>query len=81
MAMVEITNRCNMSCPVCFANSDASPSDIKLDVVKSRIIKLISIAGAIPLQISGGEPTLHPGLPEIIEFAKSSGFKNIELIP
>ncbi len=80
MAMVEITNRCNMSCPVCFANSDTAQSDIKLEVVKSRINKLISIAGVIPLQISGGEPTLHPYLPEIIEFAKSSGFKNIELI-
>lgn len=80
MAMVEITNRCNMSCPLCFANSDATPSDIKLEVVKSRINNLISIAGIIPLQISGGEPTLHPFLPEIIEFAKSSGFKNIELI-
>ena len=80
MAMVEITNRCNMSCPVCFANSSAAPSDIKIEVVKSRINKLLLIAGAIPLQISGGEPTLHPDLPEIIEFAKSSGFKNIELI-
>lgn len=80
MAMVEITNRCNMACPVCFANSDAAPSDIKIEVVKSRINNLLSIAGAIPLQISGGEPTLHPDLPEIIEFARSSGFKNIELI-
>ena len=80
MAMIEITNRCNMSCPVCFADSGPAPSDINLEAVKSRINKLKSIAGVIPLQISGGEPTLHPRLPEIIEYAKSSGFRNIELI-
>lgn len=80
MAMIEITNRCNMSCPVCFADSGAAASDINLEAVNSRINKLKSIAGAIPLQISGGEPTLHPHLPEIIEYAISSGFRNIELI-
>lgn len=80
MAMVEITNRCNMSCPVCFADAGPAPSDISPGVVKSRIDRLKSIAGVIPLQISGGEPTLHPHLPEIIDYAKSSGFNNIELI-
>jgi len=80
MAMIEITNRCNLSCRICFAETGAEPADIGLQVVKSRLEKLHSIAGAIPLQISGGEPSLHPQLPEIIDYAKSTGFRNIELI-
>lgn len=32
------------------------------------------------MQISGGEPTLHPELPTIIDYARQLGFKNIELV-
>ena len=40
----------------------------------------MSVAGLIPLQISGGEPTLHPQLPEVVAEARRRGFRNIELV-
>lgn len=80
MAMVEITGRCNMACPICFAGSIAPGNDIPLEEVKNRIRTLLHCAGPIPLQISGGEPTLHPDLPIIISYARHLGFKNIELV-
>ena len=80
MAMIEITNRCNLSCPICFSNAHEEAEDIGLSEIIQRLDALHELAGPIPLQISGGEPTLHPQLPEVIEQAKDRGFKNIELV-
>jgi uncharacterized radical SAM superfamily Fe-S cluster-containing enzyme len=80
MAMVEITNRCNMACPICFTSASATAVDVSLAEIRIRIDNLVEIAGPIPIQISGGEPTLHPELPAVIAYARSLGFKNIELV-
>jgi len=80
MAMVEITNRCNMECPVCFTAAHAREKDNTLEEVMYKLDQLMTTAGVIPVQISGGEPTLHPQLPEIVGYAKGIGFKNIELV-
>ena len=80
MAMLEITDRCNMSCPVCFADARRKGTDLTLDEITTRLETLLEVAGPIPLQISGGEPTLHPQLAEIVGLARSCGFRNIELV-
>ena len=81
MAMIEITDRCNLSCPVCFANANHSDQDISLDKVHTYLGQLLKITETpIPIQISGGEPTLHPSLPKIIAAAKFLGYRNIELV-
>jgi len=80
MGMVEITNRCNMACPICFTRATASAGDVSFAEIRTRIDNLIDIAGPIPIQISGGEPTLHPELPAVIAYARSLGFRNIELV-
>lgn len=80
MAMVEVTNRCNMTCPLCFTRANNAAEEVSLDEVKTRLDNLLAVAGSIPLQISGGEPTLHQDLPAIINYARQLGFTNIELI-
>ena len=80
MAMLEVTNRCNMSCPVCFTDAHPKGSDLAIDEIETRLDNLLEIAGSIPLQISGGEPTLHPQLGDIVGLARSRGFRNIELV-
>ena len=81
MAMVEITNRCNLSCPICFSNADYSVQDISVDKVHTYLEQLLKITDTpIPIQISGGEPTVHRGLPKIIAAAKGLGYRNIELV-
>ena len=81
MAMIEITDRCNLSCPVCFANANHLDRDISLDKVHTRLEQLLKITETpIPIQISGGEPTLHRSLPKIIAAAKFLGYRNIELV-
>lgn len=80
MAMVEVTNRCNMTCPICFTDADHPSQDVPIDKIRFYLQRLLKITETpIPIQISGGEPTLRGDLPEIISLAKSLGYRNIEL--
>ena len=81
MAVIEITNRCNMHCPLCFSNSNHDSGDVPLAEIQRRMEQLLAITGTpVNLQLSGGEPTLHPDLPRIIALARNLGFRNLELI-
>ena len=81
MAMVEVTNRCNMNCPICYSDANHSASDVPIDNVRLYLERLLELTQTpIPIQISGGEPSLRDDLPEIIAIAKEIGYRNIELI-
>jgi uncharacterized radical SAM superfamily Fe-S cluster-containing enzyme len=78
-----ITNRCNLRCSYCFANSGAegfvyNPS---LDEIR-KMLKQVREEKPVPskaLQITGGEPTIRDDLFDIIEIAKELGFSHIQL--
>jgi len=73
VGIIEITDRCNMECRVCFADSGGT-HDIPLDDVKQMIDLYVKCEGAPEvLQISGGEPTLHNDILEILEYAGQKG--------
>ncbi len=82
--LVEVTGRCNLRCPVCFASAgDAvsggtSPEEPSVDVLYS-IFKKLADSGRTFVQLSGGEPTVRDDLPEIIASAKKAGCENIQL--
>ena len=81
MAMVEVTNRCNMACPICYADANQSSEDVPIDKIRVYLERLLMLTETpIPIQISGGEPSLRDDLPEIITLAKQIGYRNIELI-
>jgi uncharacterized radical SAM superfamily Fe-S cluster-containing enzyme len=81
MAMVEVTNRCNMACPICYSDARHSAVDVSLESIHSCLLRLLDVTGTpIPIQISGGEPTLRDDLPQIITMARRLGYRNIELI-
>lgn len=73
LALIEIVDSCNLSCPTCFA---ASPVGVgsklnakPLNDIKMRIKGVLDRKGKIEiLQLSGGEPTLHPDLFELIDW-------------
>ena len=78
--MVEVTNRCNMTCPICFADANHPSRDVPIAEIRLYLQRLLEITETpIPIQISGGEPTLRGDLAEIILLAKSLGYRNIEL--
>lgn len=74
LALIEIVNSCNMACPTCFADSPVSKAidAVPLDELKARIEGVISRKGGIEiLQLSGGEPTLHPEFFELLAWAQA----------
>ncbi|KPJ61112.1 MAG: radical SAM protein [Latescibacteria bacterium DG_63] len=80
---IDLTNRCDLTCPICFANSNVSgfvyePSyDDVVDMLKGfRNEKPVS--GRM-IQFSGGEPTLHPRFLDILRITKKLGFSHIQI--
>jgi 7,8-dihydro-6-hydroxymethylpterin dimethyltransferase len=66
-AAIEISNRCNAACPTCIADNQAS-FELTPAEVGAMIDRLLAAQGKVDvLAISGGEPTIHPRLFEILD--------------
>jgi uncharacterized radical SAM superfamily Fe-S cluster-containing enzyme len=78
--LLEVTQRCNLSCPLCFADAGMAPGE---DPSRAEIAAwyqlLWDTARACNIQLSGGEPTVRQDLPEIIALGRSLGFSFIQL--
>lgn len=78
--LLEVTSRCNMHCPVCFAEAGGPDSrDIPIEELERQMEYLMSHGGPFNLQLSGGEPTVRDDLPEIIRLGKEKGFTFFQL--
>lgn len=77
--LLELTTRCNLNCPVCFANAGKAERDSSLDEVETLYDLLLASGGPFNIQLSGGEPTIRNDLPEIIRRGKQKGFSYIQL--
>ncbi len=79
LALIEINDACNLTCPVCFA--DSSPQRTRhrtLQEVDAMLETLVASEGNPDLvQISGGEPTIHPQIVEILRLAKSKPIRHV----
>ncbi len=83
LANVVVTNRCHLSCWYCFfyAKEGEPIYEPSLDELK-HIFHNLRSQKPIPanaIQITGGEPTMHPRIVEIIQAAKEAGFDQIQL--
>jgi len=83
LAIIDITNRCNMRCPVCFANAAATgyvyePTREQIEEMLRNLRRNEPIAPTA-LQFSGGEPTVREDLPELVQKAKELGFDHVEV--
>lgn len=79
LALVEITERCNLSCPTCYSMSSPSFGNHRsLEEVKTLIDSVVEHEGEPDiLQISGGEPTIHPQFFEILDYARTQPIKHL----
>lgn len=76
----EVTKRCNLSCPVCFADAGKEPIiDPSIEELIDQMKIIWDTSGKCNIQLSGGEPTLRDDLPEIIKVASSLGFSFFQL--
>lgn len=80
IGLIEITKRCNLNCEICFADG-GSGKDLTLEQINRMMDFYMESEDhkAEILQISGGEPTVHPEILTIIEMAKDKGFKYVML--
>lgn len=70
VGLVEITSSCNLKCPMCFAASGPGGKHLSMDEAKHAIDRLVQSEGRPEvLQLSGGEPTIHPEFTDILEYA------------
>ncbi len=83
LGQVDLTNRCNLACPICFANSSVAgyvyePSFEEIvDLLKT--LRNYKPTPASAVQLSGGEPTIHPDFLRIVSAAKDLGFSHIQI--
>ena len=83
LAIIDVTNRCNLRCPVCFAN--AAATGYVYEPTKEQIRGMLENlrrndpVPATALQFSGGEPTIREDLFELIRMAKELGFRHVEV--
>ncbi len=72
IGLVEVTSSCNLRCPMCFASSGPGGSHLSFDECARAIERLVAVEGrAEVLQLSGGEPTLHPEFLRLLDYAVS----------
>lgn len=78
--LLELTNRCNLHCPVCFAGAgEKAPRDLSLEEIEKQYDYLMAHGGPFNIQLSGGEPTMRDDLPEIIRLGRKKGFTFFQL--
>ena len=78
--LLEVTGRCNLRCPVCFAQSgEEALQDPTMREIENWYEKLMATGGPFNIQLSGGEPTVRDDLPEIVAMGRQKGFPYIQL--
>lgn len=82
LVVAEVTNRCNLNCPICFATANGCGYDFHPDMetIKGMFKTIVEYVNSPRcVQLSGGEPTVRDDLPEIVKMAKDMGIEHIEV--
>ena len=79
LAIIEINQACNLACPVCFANAaDIHGSHRPLGEIEAMLDVLVDSEGEPDLvQLSGGEPTIHPDFFAILDAVKQRPIRHV----
>lgn len=75
-SLIRVNGHCNMSCAFCFVDRTA-PDFPRVEL--EREIDRMNTWNKNHIVLSGGEPTLHPELPELLAHARGLGFRTIEI--
>jgi MoaA/NifB/PqqE/SkfB family radical SAM enzyme len=76
---LNITTHCNQHCPFCFMGFTAAPAHKSLEQVARELAKARELCDGRDIVMSGGEPTVHPQILDILEAAGSFGFSRVTL--
>lgn len=81
LSLIEITDRCNLACPTCYASSAPMHGNHRtLEEIEKMLDVVIASEGRADIvQISGGEPTIHPQFFEVLDLAKTKPIRHLML--
>jgi uncharacterized radical SAM superfamily Fe-S cluster-containing enzyme len=83
LANLDLTNRCNLRCPICFAN--ANVQGYVYEPTYEQVVEMLNLIRNVKpvfppaVQFSGGEPTIHPRFLDILKAARSMGFSHLQI--
>jgi 7,8-dihydro-6-hydroxymethylpterin dimethyltransferase len=79
LTVVEITDRCNLTCPTCYAMSSPHNGRHRTIEEVEKMLDIIVANEGEPdvVQISGGEPTIHPDFFAILDIAKNKPIRHL----
>jgi uncharacterized radical SAM superfamily Fe-S cluster-containing enzyme len=79
LTLVEVTDQCNLRCPTCYAGSGPErQSHRSLEEVERMLDAVVRNEGEPDVvQISGGEPTIHPRFFDILDAAKRRPIRHL----
>jgi hypothetical protein len=78
--LIEITQRCNLTCPTCYAGSSPERDEFLSLAAFAELLDGLLAKGkgdADLIQLSGGEPTIHPELFAILDHALACGVRQV----
>ena len=84
LGIIEVNTACNLDCPICFAESGTGHQDhgyaLSLEQVESMLDSFVRAEGEPEsVQLSGGEPSIHPQILDMLAAAKRRGIKLVML--
>ena len=83
LGLIDVTNRCNLRCPVCFANAAASGRlfEPTQDEIRQMLKNLRNLKPhpTPAIQYAGGEPTVRKDIVELVAMAKEEGFTHVQI--
>ncbi|SEG65159.1 hypothetical protein SAMN05421819_4014 [Bryocella elongata] len=79
LTLIEICDACNLNCPVCYAESGTHRTTFRTMEEIERMLDAVVRNEMEPdvVQISGGEPTIHPQFFEVLDAAKKRPIKHL----
>ncbi len=79
VSIIEVTDRCNLTCPTCYAASSPSNGTHRTLGEIEKMLDIVVESEGRPdvVQLSGGEPTLHPDFFKIMEMAKAKPIRHL----
>lgn len=79
LTLLEVTDHCNLRCPICYASSGPERAGYRTLAEIERMLDAIVANEGEPdvVQLSGGEPTLHPDFFAVLDAARARGVRHL----
>jgi uncharacterized radical SAM superfamily Fe-S cluster-containing enzyme len=81
VTLIEVTSQCNLTCPTCYADSSPTQGRHRTLAEIDKMLDIVVANEGEPdvVQISGGEPTIHPQFFQILDLAKQKPIRHLML--